>query len=40
MTRNANGVVEMKVPLERKDAIIGKMIALNYQFEEAHDIEN
>ncbi|CAJ1180223.1 Vitamin B12 import ATP-binding protein BtuD [Companilactobacillus paralimentarius] len=40
MIRNTNGVVEMKVPLDQRDTIIGKMIALNYQFEEAHDIEN
>lgn len=40
VVKNANNFVVIKIPLSQKDMIIGKMIALNYQFEGDNDIEN
>lgn len=40
ITVNRNGLIEMIIPLGIKDSMIQKMTRLNYQFEEAKDIEN
>lgn len=40
IVKNANNLLEMRVPVNLKDIMVGKMIALNYQFEEAEEIES
>jgi len=40
ITVNKNNLIEMKVPLAIRQSMIKKMTRLNYQFEEAKNIEN